>query len=261
MVKAGLASTSIKLYLSRLRTAFNYAIKPLKMIISNPTIDIDIVKDKAKSNTKRALTQNELTDLLSKIKNRKYYIVSLIVSKCGLRIGEILGLTWNNIDDKKCVMHVKQQWKKKTNDEPQNDDKNNSYGYDFGELKSKNSDRIVPIPHKEKDEPKTANTIDVMEELLKYKEQYPININRRLFNYKNVTSICSDLRQVYTKAGYDISVHELRHTYTTTLIANGMDFKTVAQLIGDDVIQVMKTYSHVNDDMMECAISLINKIL
>ncbi|MCS4455170.1 tyrosine-type recombinase/integrase [Clostridium botulinum] len=46
-------------------------------------------------------------------------------------------------------------------------------------------------------------------------------------------------------------MHELRHTYATKLISNGVDFKTVAQLLGHTVEQTMKTYSHVNDDMMK----------
>ena len=58
--------------------------------------------------------------------------------------------------------------------------------------------------------------------------------------------------------GYDISIHELRHTYTTNLIANGIDFKTAAMLIGDTVDMVMKVYSHVNKDMMNKARDIIN---
>jgi integrase len=237
MVKSGLAVTTIKSYLSRIRTAFNYAVKPLKMTASNPVSDIDISMEKNKSE-KVALTQSQLSDLLSKIKNRKYYLISLIAAKCGLRIGEIIGLTWDDIDDKKCIMNIKQQWKRL---------KDGAYG--FGELKSKNSYRKVPIPS------------EVMSELEKFKKEYPLNYNKRVLSIKNVNTTCNALKVVYTKAGYDISVHELRHTYATTLVANGADFKTVAYLMGHDVKQTLETYSHVTDDMMKGAIDLINKIL
>lgn len=45
------------------------------------------------------------------------------------------------------------------------------------------------------------------------------------------------------------------------LIANGLDFKTVAKLMGDDVKQILDAYSHVTDDMMNTAKNLINKVM
>ena len=57
-----------------------------------------------------------------------------------------------------------------------------------------------------------------------------------------------------------MSIHELRHTYATALISNGVDFKTVAKLMGHDIEQTMKTYSHVTDDMLNNATKLLSKI-
>ena len=39
----------------------------------------------------------------------------------------------------------------------------------------------------------------------------------------------------------------------------GIDFKTAAKLLGHDIDQTMKTYSHVNDDMIKNAKNIINK--
>lgn len=44
------------------------------------------------------------------------------------------------------------------------------------------------------------------------------------------------------------------------LISNGVDFKTAATLLGHDVEQTMKTYSHVTSDMLNRATILINNI-
>ena len=41
---------------------------------------------------------------------------------------------------------------------------------------------------------------------------------------------------------------------------NGLDFKTVANILGHDIQQTMKTYSHVTDDMLNNAASLLSKI-
>jgi integrase len=236
MIEKKISNNTIKKYLKRIETMFNKAMKKYKIIATIPTANIDVPKDKIKIE-KIALTKSELNMLLSKIENKHYYAISLVASKCGLRIGEIMGLKWSDVSMDKCILSVNKQWKKKLNG-----------GFDFGELKSFNSNREVPIP------------IDVVMALKKYKNETPANIDGRIFKQRNNESIGFCLQQTYKKLGFDISVHELRHTYATTLIANGVDFKTVAKLMGHDVEQTIKTYSHVNDDMMKNATDLINKI-
>lgn len=68
------------------------------------------------------------------------------------------------------------------------------------------------------------------------------------------------LRLVSLLPGYDITIHVLRHTYATNLLANGLDFKTVARLMGRDVEQTIKTYSYVTDDMIKRATRVINNV-
>lgn len=235
LIKQGLKDTTIRLYLTRIKTAFNFA-KKFKIIIENPVSNISVPKSKSK-NEKVALNKYELENLLSKIKNEKYRIISILAGKCGLRLGEIVGLTWNNIDEKRCVVKVVQQWKKL---------KTGKYG--IGELKSKNSNREVPLPAK------------VLQELLKYKDENPTNIDNRIFNNIGNDTLANRLKNTYKNLGYDISIHELRHTYATMLISNGVDFKTAAQLLGHDIEQTMKCYSHVNDDMISAASKIINSI-
>ena len=72
------------------------------------------------------MAKSELDDLLDKIRPANDYIITLLAATCGLRIGEILGLTWDNIDFKKEILTVKRQWKEIEKGV-----------YDFGDLKSK----------------------------------------------------------------------------------------------------------------------------
>ncbi|WP_414632530.1 tyrosine-type recombinase/integrase [Clostridium sp. UBA4548] len=58
-----------------------------------------------------------------------------------------------------------------------------------------------------------------------------------------------------------MTVHELRHTYARRLISSGIDLQTAAKLLCHTVEQTMKTYSHVNDDMMVSATSIKENIL
>jgi len=154
-----------------------------------------------------------------------------------LRIGEICGLTWKDIDFANKSIDVNKQWIK---------DKKGIWG--FGELKSSNSYRVVPMPQ------------IVCKELQNLRSYSPIDINGRILRVKNTTSFSANLIAYYKKNGFDISVHELRHTYATNLIANGIDFKTAAKFLGDDVKETLGTYSHVNDDMIKIATNIIEKI-
>lgn len=237
LISNGIKISSLKIYLRVTKKMFNAAAKQYKIILTSPVQDIKLPEDKTITE-KRALSTYEIKDLLSKIKNRKYFLMSLIAVRCGLRLGEIIGLTWGDIDYKKHLITVNKQWKKI-----------NTGSCNFGNVKSKNSNRVVPAPP------------ILLSELEKYYNDYPINIDNRLFNQRVISSISKELSDTYRKYGYDITVHELRHTYATTLIKNGIDFKTVAKLMGHDIRETMKTYSHVTDEMFENAAKIINSIL
>lgn len=238
MIKKGLKTNTIKIYLHNLRMIFNAAIDQYNLILNNPTKNIRIKNDKD-INPKKALNKFEEMQLLKSISNPKYHLITLISLKCGLRIGEIIGLTWNDIDFTNNTIKVNKQWKVITED--------GDYG--LGSVKSKNSNRIVPMPS------------ILKTELICFKNNNPRQIDGRIFSYKNTASIAGDLLKDYKKLGFNISVHELRHTYATNLIANGVDFKTAAQLLGHDIEQTLKTYSHVNDDMFKRAVDIINSCL
>lgn len=229
----GLNPNTIKYYLKKLSIIFNAAKNQYQLINNVPTKNVQV--NEHKDTSKKALTENEVKKLIDSFKNSSYYLIIFIAAKTGMRIGEILGLIWNDIDSKNNIITVNRQWKK---------DKKGDYA--FGPLKSNNSYRKIPIS-------KATTT-----ELIKYKTV--INIDTRIFNIINKDSTITYVNRLIKQYGFPISIHELRHTYATKLIANGMDFKTVASILGDNVQQVIKTYSHVNNDMMNRASALIENI-
>ncbi len=239
-LKTNIMKSTVKLYSRRIKTMLNAAITDYRLIISNPVDDIKIENDKF-IKEKRALTSGELDDLLTKLSKlapnlQKYYIASLLAGKCGLRIGEICGLKWTDINFTDFTLTVDRQLK-------QDLDGN----WTLGNLKSKNSYRTIPISE------------FVKNELEHYKNNNPIRIDKLIFKTTS-DSLSDNLRKHFKKIGYNISVHELRHTYATLLISNGMDFKTAAKILGHDVKETMKTYSHVTDEMMKKATDLIRNI-
>lgn len=235
LVKKELERSSIETYLRRLKTFFRYVEEDLRLITESPAQDIQIPKEKKKTD-KKALTKGELNKLMNKLKDNKFYIVAYIATNTGMRLGEILGLTWNDISFKTATINVDKQWKilKETGKQG------------FGVLKSKNSYRELPMSKK------------FINGLRKYKKTAITDINNRVapFNSSSISKYLNPKLKEF--AG--ITVHELRHTYAVQLIANGVDFKTVALLLGDDVEQVMHTYSHVIEDMMDKAKKIINII-
>jgi len=239
MVKRGMKATTINSHIVKLKTVFNYAIKT-RVLKENPVFNITMPEDKNKTEKVKALTKSEIGHLLSKIFLPKYYFISLIAVTCGLRLGEILALKWSDIDEKNKMITVNKQWKL-LNYKPET--------YGEGIVKRPNSNRVVPIPN------------STMDELKKYKDEHPIDISGRLFPYKNSNAVSCDLRTHYKKIGFKISVHDLRHTYVSLLVAKGLDFQTIASLIGDTVAITIKTYSHFTEDMMTKAKNAVENIL
>ncbi len=239
MVKEGLTVGSIDIYLTIAKTLFNAAVDQFNIISSNPVKNIIVPRSKIDDKIK-VLSKKEYWDLISKLGNQRTRVVSLLAGTCGLRIGEIMGLTWDRINFKESTLVIDRQWKR------YNDSRHRRN--DFGSVKQRNSNRIVPIP------PKTLSA------LIKYKKSNPTDLDNRVILLKSSTNMTRILKKDYNKAGYDITCHTLRHTYATTLIANGLDFKSVAELMGHDVEQTIKTYSHFTDEMMDRATVLVNDI-
>lgn len=90
-------------------------------------------------------------------------------------------MTWQDVDFKNSTIVINKQW-------------------GFGELKSKNSYRTIPIP--------SATLL----ELEKIKSSSPINTNHRLIQAKSTRSVNINLDK-HLQRNVGISVHELRHTY------------------------------------------------
>ena len=239
MIERGLKIRTIKQHVSRMKTLFDKATKkPYKVLSKTPLDeDIELPEEKEEKEKVKALTKSELESLLSIVKPEKDYIVCLIASSCGLRLGEILGLTWNDIDEERRIMTVNKQWKLLKSGE-----------IGFGPVKRQNSNREVPIP------------IKTLNELLKYKKDNPTDVYNRIILDKDIYATSKRINPKLKRYGYDVCIHDLRHTYATTLVAHGIDFKTIAKLMGHDVEQTIKTYSHVTDDMIKNATNVLNSV-
>lgn len=231
MTYDGMKTSSIYIYIRILKTVFKSAKNDYNLISDIPSFDLKIRNDKNKPN-KKALSNEEIETLLNEMKTSRYYLMVFVALKTGMRYSEVLGLTWDNVNLVNKTITVNKQWKKLSNGK-----------WGLGELKSKNSYRIIPIPQ------------SLIKELKKAKVKSS-NKNERLFNYVN-----NNTRLNYRLKRHGITFHELRHTYATNLIAKGVDLKTTAYLLGHDIKETMATYSHVNNDMINNATKIIEENL
>ena len=201
------AVSTKKVYKGKLNRILKYAIYPCHIISNNPVEGIQTEKDKRQRKV-CILEYSDFKNLLYFAKEYNYmaYVKIAIAGYAGLRYGEILGLTWNTVDLKNGRISVETQLsaigKKK---------------YGLKPTKSMNGYRVIPIPP------------DLITILKTYHQSVPERLDRHLFNDK--TNSTFTVNYVIRKSGNkNMSIHSLRHTYATRLLANGVDVKTVAAL-------------------------------
>jgi len=217
------------LYRTKLNALFRAAIKPYRIIKDNPMEDVAIVRDRQKK-AKRVLTGDEIRQVLATNDMALH-----ILYYTGLRKGELLALTWSDVDWKHSTLTISRQFA-------------NTGKGEWGNvpLKSKNGYREIPLP------------AVLVRELKRWHDSAPMDMSRRLFPFPCYTY--KSIQQKLKRIAGDLTPHCLRHTYATQLLARGMDLQTVAALLGDDVKTVIITYIHYSDEMRAAAARSIEKI-
>lgn len=154
----------------------------------------------------------------------------------GLRVGELCGLTWGDIDFENGTLSVKRT--------VQRINKRGSSEVIIGSPKSKTSVRIVPIP---------KFLLDLLSQqkrqqaILLSGTAKPVEPRTIQYRFKAVLKACQ-LRNV--------PFHLLRHTYATVCIANGFDPKTLSELLGHaDASITLNRYVHSSMQMKRSYVS------
>ena len=69
-----------------------------------------------------------------------------------------------------------------------------------------------------------------------------------------VTDLQKPWRRIRNEAGLaDVRIHDLRHTYASNAVQNGMDIVMVGKLLGHSQIQTTMRYAHLADDPVKQA--------
>lgn len=232
---SGLAPSSINLFISNIKVLFKYAKNIGGLIKLDPSEKVEYIKVRKKKAI-IALTQDELTSLLKGMENEHMdiYTMCAIAGYAGLRFGEIAGLTAADIDLKGKILHINKQYglvSKNT--------------YAFKPVKSNNGFRDIPIP---------PTLVKILSDYLQNRV-YHLD-DGRIFKIHDPSYINGKIKKYHKTC----SMHKLRHTYATLLLGHGVDVKTVAALLGDNVDTVIRTYIHYTDDMRKQAAEKVSNI-
>lgn len=246
LYRSGKRTTQIKELNKVLKTFFNYLIKE-DIILKNPCCNIELPGKKEEipnNNNLYILSHNEVKKILSYLKNNKYELIFKMALYTGMRQGELLALTWDDIDLKNKVIHVFKTFKRVYEFENETTKK---LVNKIQTTKSKNSIRDIPISNElyillNKQENKKGYVFkDDVGEILSAKVVY--------YEWLKILDCCNIKH---------IKFHALRHTFASNLLENNVDIKTVSDLLGHSDIKITQIYLHSNIDLKSKAVNSIS---
>ena len=241
-------SKQYPLFINYMNKVFKYAIN-IGLTSDNPTLNLLIPKPQIKTEKKLKLyTKEQLELFLNEVsqeqnpyfKNRDYTLFRLLAFS-GCRIGEILALTWDNINFKTHEMAIKKTVAR-------------SDKYYISETpKTKKSNRIIYLDEK------TIKQLKFWKlEQRKYLFQLGFTKANYLFtNDENNFTINQSVAERYNiyreRAGLPyIGLHGFRHTHASMLYEAGADHKEVQERMGHANIKTtMDTYTHITNSKKE----------
>ena len=206
-----------------------------QFLINNKILETSTIKE---------LTKNkEEQDLILKTLDKRNMVDCIIYFTffMGLRLGEVLGLQWDDINEN--MLTVKRQYRRVPNE---NKDSGVKLKYIFKDLKTKNSEREIPLPDK---------VLKMLKDLPRHNDLIfsdvgkPIEIKRP---QRRITYLCKKLNIPHR------SFHSIRHSYATRLFELDVPIKTVQVLMGHgDISTTMDIYTHV---MKEKKLEVLDKL-
>lgn len=250
----GLSQKSQKQYLTFIGNVMKYAVR-CGIIYSNPCKEIKTVKTEIKE--KDIYSLEELKYLLSKINEKAstdYKVFFNLLSHCGLRRGEALGIEYKDIDFESGMLSI-----------VRTSNYNSEKGVYTSSPKTKSSYRCLILQ---------PNILNLIRQLKKEQQEQSEKIgdlweeNDRLFitwcgkpmhpntPYNWLKRFCKD-EEIPFKG-----LHSFRHSVATQAITNGVDIKTVSAVLGhSQTSTTLNIYAHSVQKSNTRALNLIAELL
>ena len=160
----------------------------------------------------------------------------------GLWWGELLGLKWDDLDLERGDLRVKRQIARINGEVVE------------APLKTKNAYRTLPL---------ARDTIDVLNQQKKKVGSCPWVFPSPTGSPMSPDSVLHMLHRVLKRAGLPrVRFHDLRHTFATLALQNGVDVKTVSGMLGHySAGFTLDTYAHVTTSAQRQAAEAMEHVL
>ncbi len=194
-----------------------------------------------KSKGMQVLTQAEIMRFLIQANAEGYYELFLLELTTGMRRGEILGLKWSDLNMQTGDLHISRQVVKvkgKTT---------------VSTLKTKSSIRTIRLAKE------MVELLAKMKEATQSEWMFPSPVKEDA--PRDPSAVYRRFQLILERANCKkVRFHDLRHTFATMAIENGMDVKTLSAMIGHVSAETtLDIYSHITDTMQQQAAVKIDR--
>lgn len=222
----GLEASSLSRKLATLRAFFKFLVVHKEVLDSNPTDGIPTPR--LKKSIPHYLTEDECYRLLSAVGGRhaeRDYCILIFFLNCGMRVSELVGINLPDIQGETLRLRGKG-----------------------------NKERIVYL---------NEACLDALQKYLAVRndEKVPQKDKNALFltqksSRMSVDAVQDMLDKYLTKSGLDpklYSPHKLRHTAATLMLQNGVDVRTLQEVLGHANLSTTQIYTHIDNEGLRTA--------
>lgn len=263
MRKEGKTERTIRAYLTVIHSVYNFAIKVLKIVSTNPLdgclwvasrfpkSDIEVLSE-SEFEALRGFLKAAYEERLAKAPQHKpdtvslLYVAFMIAYETGMRIGEIVGLKWSRVNYENHTIRVDNQRVILPN------------GNMDSTPKTQSSNRLIVISE------------GLVEILTKHEASFRFSekddyVFSKDFNGTKVLASAT-LRECFRKTLLKVGItrhftfHSIRHTNATKLIElSGNDYKTVSERLGHSSVSItFDVYAHTIKKQHQLAANLMD---
>ena len=229
----GLSNSTVRGIHMMLHNALDRAVKE-RLILRNPTEDCIIPK--IQKQEMKILHPEDMKAYLEAAEKRGVLPMFYLELVTGLRKGELTALLWSDLDMEHCTISISKQ---AVGDRHRN--------VEISRPKTENSVRKISIPQ---------SAVDL---LIAEHRKHPDNPwmfpSPRTGEMYHPDSIAKLHEKILGDIGLEhIRFHDLRHTFATIALQNGVDVKTVSSMLGHyDAGFTLRTYTHATRQMQDQA--------